>query len=80
MPWAESGIGPFAPVYLNDGLTLDFYETDEPFSVEHFCIRVSSEEFDVILGRIKAAGIAYRGNVRGPVDYAIDTQFGGKGI
>ena len=80
VPWAESGIGPFAPVYLNDGLTLDFYETDEPFPVEHFCIRVSSEEFDVILGRIKAAGIAYRSNVRGPVDYAIDTQFGGKGI
>ena len=25
--WAESGVGPFAPVYLNDGLTLDFYET-----------------------------------------------------
>ena len=25
VPWAESGIGPFAPVYLNDGLTLDFY-------------------------------------------------------
>ena len=24
--WVESGVGPFAPVYLNDGLTLDFYE------------------------------------------------------
>ena len=26
VPWAELGIGPFALVYLNDGLTLDFYE------------------------------------------------------
>ena len=22
--WAESGVGPFSPVYVNDGLTLDF--------------------------------------------------------
>jgi hypothetical protein len=22
VPWAESGVGPFSPVYLNEGLTL----------------------------------------------------------
>src|SRR5262245_60217135 len=27
VPWAPSGIGPFAPVYVNDGLTLDFIDT-----------------------------------------------------
>jgi len=26
VPWSPSGIGPFVPVYLNDGLTLDFDE------------------------------------------------------
>ena len=31
VPWAESGPGPFAPVFVNDGLTLDFIETDEDF-------------------------------------------------
>ena len=31
VPWAESGLGPFSPVYVNDGLTLDFIETNEPF-------------------------------------------------
>ena len=80
VPWAESGIGPFSPVYLNDGLPLDFCETDAPFPVGHFCFRESPEEFDAILLRIKAAGIAYRSTVRGPLDYAIDTQFGGMGI
>ena len=24
VPWSATGIGPFAPVYVNDGLTLDF--------------------------------------------------------
>jgi catechol 2,3-dioxygenase-like lactoylglutathione lyase family enzyme len=80
VPWSESGIGPFSPVYLNDGLTLDFITTDKEFPVEHFCFRVGEEEFDAILARIQAAGIEYRSTVRGPVDRKVDTQFGGRGI
>ena len=76
--WAESGPGPFAPVYVNDGLTLDFIDTDEDFPVYHFCFRVDPEEFDVILGRIKAAGIKYRSTVRGPTDMEINTELGGR--
>ena len=76
VPWAETGAGPFSPVYLNDGLTLDFIETDESFPVEHFCFRVSPTEFDAILRRIKAAGIAYRSAVRGPVDMRVDPELG----
>ncbi len=78
VPWSETGVGPFAPVYLNNGLTLDFDEWEEPFPLIHFCFRVSEEEFDAILGRIKAAGIAYRSSVHGPVDFQIDAQHGGK--
>jgi hypothetical protein len=76
VPWSESGAGPFAPVYVNDGLTLDFIETDEAFPVEHFCFRVTPEAFDAILARIQAAGIAYRSRVRGPVDRKIDPEYG----
>ena len=78
--WAPSGIGSFAPVYVNDGLTLDFIDTEEEFPIYHFCFRVTQQEFDAILGRIKAAGIRYRSTVRGPWDMKIDTQFGGSGI
>ena len=42
VPWAESGLGPFAPVYVNDGLTLDFIETNEDFPVYHFCFASGS--------------------------------------
>ena len=78
VPWAEHGPGPFAPVYVNDGLTLDFIETDEDFPVYHFCFRVDDAEFDAILGRIQAAGIPYRSSVRGPVDGMINTDYGGR--
>jgi len=78
VPWSKSGVGPFAPVYLNDGLTLDFDEWTEPFPLIHYCFRVSGEDFEAILGRIKAARIPYRSNVHGPVDFQIDTQHGGR--
>lgn len=80
VPWAEAGEGPFAPVYINDGLTLDFMETAEDFPIYHFCFRVGQEEFDQILGRIKAAGIKYRSTVRGPMDMQINPQLGGSNI
>jgi hypothetical protein len=80
VPWAETTIGPFSAVYLNEGLTLDFIDTDEAFPVEHFCFRVSEQEFDAILGRIQAAGIKYRSSVRGPMDMQVSTYLGGKGI
>jgi hypothetical protein len=76
VPWAESAIGPFSPVYVNEGLTLDFLDTDEQFPVYHFCFRVGQAEFDAILTRIKAAGIKYRSTVRGPVDMKVDPQYG----
>jgi hypothetical protein len=78
VPWAESGIGPFSPVYVNAGLTLDFIDDPEPFAVAHFCFRVTDAEFDAILARIRARGIAYRSAVRGPDDRRVGTQFGGR--
>lgn len=78
VPWSETGIGPFAPVFVSDGLTFDFDEWAEPFPRIHYCFRVSEGEFDAILQRIKAAAIPYRSNVRGAVDYQIDTEHGGR--
>jgi len=77
VPWSETGVGPFAPVFVNDELTLDFDEWPEPLPMIHYCFRVSVDEFHAILGRIKAAGIPYRSAVHGPIDYQIDTQHGG---
>lgn len=77
VPWAESGAGPFSPVFVNRGFTLDFVETTEAFPVYHFCFRVKQAEFDAILGRLQAAGIAYRSSVRGPMDMKVNTDYGG---
>ena len=80
VPWAPPALGPFAPVFVNEGLTLDFIQTDEDFPVYHFCFRVNQQQFDEILGRIKAADIPYRSSVRGPMDMQINTDYGGNMI
>ncbi len=80
VPWAASGVGPFSPVFVNDGLTLDFIDTDESYPIYHFCFRVSEDEFDAILARIQAADIKYRSDVRGSVDRQINTDYGGRMI
>ena len=76
--WAERGAGPFSPVYVNDGLTLDFIQTAEDFPIHHYCFRVDEKEFDAIFGRIQAAGIPYRSMPHGPADMKINTDHGGR--
>jgi len=78
VPWATSGVGPFSPVYVNDGLTLDFDQADAPFPVQHYCFRVGEADFDDIVSRLRAHGIAYRSTPHGPVDMQINTHHGGR--
>ena len=77
VPWeASSLVGPFAPVYVNDGLTLDFIDSEEAFPIHHFCFRVEQAEFAAILGRIRAAEIPFRSEVHGPVDMKVHPHYG----
>ena len=50
--------GEFAPVRVNETLTLDFYNQDE-FGWHHYAFHVGEDEFDQILGRIQDDGMAY---------------------
>ena len=78
VPWAPTALGPFSAVFLNDGLTLDFVETQDAYPVHHYAFRVSEADFDRILGRITDAGIPYRSKVHLPVDMKVDTDYGGR--
>jgi catechol 2,3-dioxygenase-like lactoylglutathione lyase family enzyme len=79
VPWAEqAAIGPFSPVYVSLSLTLDFDEWPEPIPKQHYCFRVTEEEFDAILARIKAAGLPYRSTPIGQDDNQINHAFGGR--
>jgi catechol 2,3-dioxygenase-like lactoylglutathione lyase family enzyme len=49
----------FAPVRVNDTLTLLFDDSDGAFESHHYAFHVSDAEFDAILGRVKTAGLAF---------------------
>src|SRR4051812_45074101 len=78
VPWSEVGIGPFCPVYVSDDLTLDFDQADAAPPIQHYCFRVSDADFDNILGRLSAMGIAYRSTPHGPADMKINAEYGGR--
>ena len=78
VPWAAAQ-GNFTPVFVNDGLTLDF-AARERFESHHYCFRVGGEQFDAILSRLQARGIAYRSSPRGANDMRINTRLGGKNL
>ena len=78
VPWAESGIGPFSPVYVSDDLTLDFDEAEGEFPTLHYCFRVDDPTFDQIVARLIARGIEYRSTPHGPSDMRVNTSHGGK--
>ena len=49
--------GPFYGVELDNGVTLDYYRTEDPGAGEHYAFLVSEEEFDAILARINERGL-----------------------
>lgn len=76
--WSEAGVGPFCPVYVNDGLTLDVDQVDGPIVPQHFAFRVDDARFDAIVARLRAAGIAWRSTPHGPADAQVNTAHGGR--
>jgi catechol 2,3-dioxygenase-like lactoylglutathione lyase family enzyme len=72
-------VGHFAPVRVNDTLTLDF-DTRERFESHHYAFHVSDAEFDAIFDRIKTAGIPYGSGPRALEDGQINTRRGGRGV
>jgi len=78
VPWQEAQ-GPFTPVYVNETLTVDFAEREQ-FEWHHYCFHVSDAVFDTILGRIQAAGMAYRSSPLGETDMQINRRLGGKNL
>ena len=69
----------FAPVRVNEQLTLDFDERGD-FESHHYAFRIGDAEFDAIFDRVKAEGIAYGSGPRSRTDMQINRRNGGRGF
>jgi catechol 2,3-dioxygenase-like lactoylglutathione lyase family enzyme len=76
----EGAGGHFAPVRVNDTLTLDFATAMGPIASQHYAFHVSDDEFGAILQRVQAAGLAFGSGPRSLDDGKLNDWNGGRGV
>ncbi|MBV8399385.1 MAG: VOC family protein [Acetobacteraceae bacterium] len=76
----EGASGHFAPVRVNDTLTLDFDDVKGAIASQHYAFHVSDPEFDAILERVKAAGLAFGSGPWSLADGKLNDWNGGRGF
>ncbi|GFE83862.1 chaP protein [Steroidobacter agaridevorans] len=72
--------GPFWTVQLDNGVTLDYLQTDESFIIEHYAFLVSENEFDAIFGRIQRHKLEYWADPMHSRPSEINHHDGGRGV
>lgn len=71
--------GHFAPVRINNSLTL-LFDNDDTFESHHLAFHVSDREFDAIFERIKQAKIAFGSAPWSLDDGKLNDWGGGRGL
>ena len=73
--------GPFIPVVLANGVTLDFATVPaESITVQHYAFLISEAEFDTAFGLIQEKGIAYYADPHRKHPGEINHNDGGRGV
>ena len=83
-------LGHFAEVRVNDTLTLAFADTPEAWGgpgfdpaagqSRHYAFHLSDQEFDAVLGRVKARGLPFGSAPYSHTDGRINSRRGGRGF
>ena len=79
LPFEERAVGYFAPVRVNDALTLDFADSNQ-VPIHHYAFKVSEAEFEAIFGRIRKEGVVYGSGPYSREDMKINHRGGGRGV
>jgi catechol 2,3-dioxygenase-like lactoylglutathione lyase family enzyme len=72
-------LGPFAPVEIPNGVTLDYMETPGTVTPQHYAFLVSEDDFDTIFERVRAAGLTYWADPSHSHQGQINHNDGGRG-
>ncbi|MEU1277238.1 VOC family protein [Streptomyces sp. NPDC005805] len=76
----DAPFGPFLPVDLGNGVTLDYYEQrDEPVQSQHYAFLVPDDAFDGMIARLEAVGVTYYADPSHTEPGRINRLFGGRG-
>ncbi|HEX6470443.1 MAG TPA: VOC family protein [Streptosporangiaceae bacterium] len=71
--------GPFVPIELANGVTLDYMTVDRP-RPQHYAFLVDEQEFDAAFGRIQQQGLHYYAEPGGGRPGEINHRWDGRGV
>lgn len=72
--------GPFHAVSLDNGVSLDYLETDQDICPQHYAFLVTEDEFDASLETIKAKGQKFWADPGQTRQGRINRNDGGRGV
>lgn len=72
--------GPFWAVTLDNGVTLDFQDSDDAMPIEHYAFLVSESDFDAIFERIRERRLLYWADPAHRQPFEINRNDGGRGV
>ena len=72
--------GPFLVVEVDNGVSLDYHDTDGDIARQHYAFLVSEEDFDAIFGRVVERGLDYWAEPGRTRPGQINHHDGGRGV
>jgi catechol 2,3-dioxygenase-like lactoylglutathione lyase family enzyme len=80
LPFDERAVAYFAPVRVNETLTLDFHDDVDRFEVHHYAFHVGDQEFDAIFKRVQEAGLKFGSGPGDRENGKLNNWNGGRGV
>jgi len=77
---APKPFGPFLVVKLENGVSLDFHDTDGEIAPQHYAFLIGENDFDRIFGGIRERGIEYWADPGQHLPGRINRHDGGRGL
>ena len=77
---APTRFGPFLIVEADNGVSLDFHETDDPIFPQHYAFLIGEDDFDAVFGRIRQRGLAHWADPFRARPGEINRNDGGRGV
>jgi catechol 2,3-dioxygenase-like lactoylglutathione lyase family enzyme len=72
--------GPFKVVEMDNSVSLDFHDTDNPIVPQHYAFLISEQDFDAVFGRIKEKQLDYWADPARARPGEINRRDGGRGV
>ena len=77
---APTRFGPFLVVELDNGVSLDFHESDAEIAAQHYAFLIGEDDFDAIFGRIRERGLEHWADPAQRHAGKINHNDGGRGV